>query len=730
MFTKNHLGPLCGCMLLAGSLLLPGCDRPIAIERGPAAHPLFTLLNEQETGIHFNNPVEDSPVVNVYFYLNAYNGGGVAIGDINNDQLPDIYLTGNLAKNKLYLNKGNLRFEDITDKAGVASGDDWCTGVTMADVNQDGLIDIYVCRAFHSEGTMRANLLFINNGDLTFTERAKEYGVADESFSTQATFFDYDLDGDLDLYVGNHSRRPTLDHDESYRNFLNPPFDLSDHLYRNNGNGTFTDVTIEAGILNFGVTLGVVAGDINQDGWPDIYIAKDQQEPDFLFLNQRNGTFRNTIHDALKHISDSSMGVDLADFNNDGHLDIAVADMMPESNYRQKTQMSVMDPKIFWTRVEHRYHYQYTRNMLQLNNGNGTFSDIAPLAGVAATDWSWSVLFADVDNDGLKDLFFTCGIKRDIQDKDYKAALNAKLKKGLYEGEFKALMDMIPATPIPNKFFRNAGNLTFSDETVDSGFGQPGFSNGAAFADLDLDGDLDFVVNNISSPVSLYRNNASQTLTNHFLRIRLKGSEKNPFALGAKVTVQSGTRQQFQELTLTRGFQSSVEPVLHFGMGELNRADEVLVEWPGGTRSRLTNVIANQVIDVSQANAPDGLSSSPRRTAEALFHEITNLAGVAFQHVENSYDDFAKEILLPYKNSERGPKLAVGDVDGNGLDDFFIGGASGQSGVLFLQSTAGRFQPVEGPWTEDSRAEDAGAVFFDADGDKDLDLYVVSGGNE
>lgn len=739
MDRNSYLAGRCGFIALAACLiLLFGCGR-----QPPIQHPaprnetqtgktrsLFTLLGESETGISFTNRVEDSPVVNVYFYLNAYNGGGVAIGDINNDGLPDIYFTSNLEKNKLYLNKGNLRFEDITKKAGVASGDDWCAGVTMADVNGDGFLDIYVCRALHSDPAMRANLLYINNGDLTFTERGKEYGVADESLSTQATFFDYDLDGDLDLFVGNHLKRPTLDHDESYRNFTNPTFELSDHLYRNNGNGTFSDVTLKAGILDYGVTLGVIAGDIDQDGWPDLYVAKDQQEPDVLFLNNRDGTFRNAIHEAVKHITDSSMGIDLADFNNDGLLDIMVADMMPEGNYRQKTQMPVMNPKLFWTRVAHGYHYQYTRNVLQVNNGNGTFSEVAHLAGVAATDWSWTTMLADFDNDGWKDLFVTCGVKRDLVDKDYMVALKAKLKRGVYEGNLKPLMDMIPATPIPNKFYRNNGNLTFSDQTTEAGFDRAGFSNGAAYADLDLDGDLDIVINNINSPASVYRNNGSQNATNHFLRIRLTGTKPNVFGLGAKVTVKSGDLLQYQELTLTRGFQSSVEPTLHFGLGEHTIADQVFVEWPGGMRSVLTNVTANQVINVAQKGAIKGSADPWLRKTNLFFTEVTGSSGVDFRHLENDYDDYEKEILLPYKTSQFGPKLAVGDVDGNGLDDFFIGGASGQAGVLFLQVSEFRFQAVQGPWTKDSGSEDVGALFFDADNDGDLDLYVVSGGNE
>lgn len=720
-------------ILLILLLLFPACNDNSAPKRlltGQNSSALFTKIEKEESGVIFNNILQESDQLNTYTYLNTYNGGGVAIGDINNDGLPDIYFTGNLEKNKLYLNKGNMRFEDITKTAKVSSEADWCTGVTMADVNNDGFLDIYINRAFSKLAKKSANLLYINNGDLTFTESGKAYGIADKSWSTQSTFFDYDLDGDLDLYVGNHLKKNVLDHEYSYQNFTKPTHELSDHLYKNNGDGTFSEVTKEAGILNYSVTLGVIAGDINKDGYPDIYIANDQQEPDFYYLNNGDGTFKNAIHESFRHTSFNSMGADLADFNNDGNLDLIVCDMTAQDNYRQKTQMASMNPAYFWQLVKDKYHYQYMRNVLQVNNGDGTFSEIGQMAGVSTTDWSWATFFADFDNDGFKDLIFTNGVKRDILDKDFMKNINHQLKDGYYEGNIQDLLNKIPSTPIANKFYKNNGDLTFSDQSLKAGIQDLGFSNGASYADLDLDGDLDLVINNMNAVASIYRNNSENNINNNYLRIQLKGNPKNPFALGAKVTIKIQDNIQFQEMTLTRGFKSSVESVIHFGTANENKVDQILVEWPNGNQSILQNIACNQVlkIDINESKKRSAAISTPKNNMP--FQEVTTSSGVDFKHSENEYDDYANEILLPYKNSQFGPKLAVGDVDTNGLEDFFVGGASGQSGVLYLQRSDGEFEKTIGPWQKDKLQEDLDALFFDADNDGDQDLYVVSGGNE
>ncbi|KAA3623198.1 MAG: hypothetical protein DWQ02_24845, partial [Bacteroidetes bacterium] len=735
-FFNNSLFILLVGLIVPGQFLLQSCqssgegESSISKKAKESQFQLFSLIESTESGITFNNELEESDAVNTFAYLNAFNGGGVAVGDINNDDLPDIYFTGNLAKNQLYLNKGNLQFEDISKNAGVEGRNDWTSGVTMADVNNDGFLDIYVCRAYHPDPEYSRNLLYINNGDLTFTEQAKAYGVADESWSTQATFFDYDLDGDLDLYVANHLKVNNLDHDYSYKNFTNPVHELSDHLFKNNGDNTFTDVTVEAGILNYGVSLGIVSGDVNDDGYPDIFIANDQQEPDFLYLNNGDGTFKNAILEAFRHTSFFSMGVDCSDFNNDGQLDFMVNDMMAEDNYRQKTQMASMDVEGFWELVKDGYHYQTMRNVLQLNNGNGTFSEIGQMAGVSQTDWSWSALFADFDNDGLKDIFVSNGVKRDLLDKDFIKKLDKKLVDGYYEGNIDDLVAIMPSTPIANKLFRNEGDLTFSDRSEEFGIAVPGFSNGAAYSDLDLDGDLDLVINNINSNASLFKNTVNDKAGKNYLQVRLKGKENNLFGLGAKVTVTSGDLVQFQELTLTRGFKSSVDRNLHFGLGDQIQVDKVVVEWPGGGQSIMNDVAVNQVLEIEEVDVKTGMPDPWSKQYDFLFTDISDDIEVGFSHEENDYDDYYYETLLPHKTSQFGPKVAVGDVNGDGLEDFYIGGAAGQAGALFVQNGSNGFQESPGPWSEDKDSEDLGAVFFDADNDNDLDLYVASGGNE
>ncbi|MCH8905411.1 MAG: VCBS repeat-containing protein, partial [Bacteroidetes bacterium] len=622
---------------------------------------------------------------------------------------------------------------EIGELAAGIEGDGWCTGVTMADVNADGFLDIYVCRSYDDDNPQkRGNLLFINNGDQTFTERGEEYGLNDISHSTQATFFDYDLDGDMDVYVINNPRWHV---DEArFEKQKNPQLEESDKLFRNDGNNHFKDVTIESGIINFGFSLGLAAADVNNDGYPDIYVSVDHSEPDYFYINNGNGTFTNSTGSSLKHISNFGMGMDLADFNNDGLIDIVVVDMMAEDNFRQKTQMKGMSPKTFWNMVDHGYHYQYMRNTLQLNNGNGTYSEIGLLAGITSTDWSWSTLMADFDNDGLKDIFVSNGFRKGLRDNDFLIEvkkMKVEAKKTSEHVDIYEIEEMMPTGELlSNYLFKNNGDLTFREVTTEFGLTDQAFSYGAAYGDLDNDGDLDLIINNLDDQTFVYRNNATDQLENNYLRIHLKGSGNNKLGIGAKVTIEHGNSMQYQELTLTRGFQSSVENRLHFGLGTIDKVDRVKVVWPDGKQQILNNVEVNilLVIDQSDANIPSGESLEQ---VNLLFSELTTRIGISFTHKENDFDDFEKEILLPHKMSQFGPNIAVGDVNHDGLDDFYVGGASEQAGSLYIQNEDATFTEISGtPFERDRICEDIGAVLFDSDNDGDLDLYVVSGGNE
>ncbi|RMG79417.1 MAG: hypothetical protein D6714_16465 [Bacteroidetes bacterium] len=720
-------------MLFLGACQSDSTPSPTPRDTTKAPELKFEELAPEQSGVTFTNKLDLNILKHPYQYVNVYNGGGVALGDINNDGLTDLYFTGNLVENKLYLNKGNFQFEDITQKAGVACAGRWSTGATFADVNQDGFLDLYVCHAYLDEPAARANELFINNGDGTFTEKAAEMGVNDTGYSIQAAFFDYNRDGLPDLFVGNHPierQRPLTYHHEFWKN---PVPRFSDHLYKNNGDGTFTDVTAEAGILNYGWTLGIVTADLNQDNWPDIYVAVDHSEPDRYYLNNQDGTFREVSEQKMKHISLSSMGIDAADVNNDGLTDLTVMEMLSRSNFREKTKMASMNPKKFWTYVNVGYHYQYMRNMLHINTGEGTFSEIGQMANIQRTDWSWAALLADFDNDGWKDLYVANGYYREFLDKDhsnkYKKKLEAALKQGLpRENILREMALTASATRVENDFFRNNGDLTFSEIGAKVGVNHAGWSSGAAYADLDNDGDLDLVVSNIDDPASIYRNTLMEQGGRHFLNIRLK-HPKNIIPTNTKITCETASGTQFQEMLYTRGYQSAVDGVIHFGLNEDDLVQKLTILWPDGKEQVLTDIPADQNLVVEYKNAKPVAPKDPK--AGQVFEQVTAQIGVDFQHQDEYFDDYAKQVLLPHQMSQFGPGLAVGDVNGDGMEDFFVGGGNGQAGAIFIQNADGRFaRSAHTAFESDKASDDLGAAFFDLEGDGDLDLYVVSGGNE
>ena len=709
--------------------------------QSPSSRPLFELLAPSATGINFANKLPEAgfDIVNYLYY---YNGGGVAVGDVDGDGLPDLYFTSNIGPNKLYRNKGNYQFEDITEKAGVADPDGWKTGVTMADVNGDGKVDIYVSAVDYL--TMHGhNVLYINNGDGTFTDRTKEYGLQHVGYSTQAVFFDYDGDGDLDMYLLDHSTHAERAIQKQGQPSASSPR-TSDRLFRNDG-GHFTDVTDRAGLHDGvdGYGLGVVVSDFNMDGCPDIYVANDFQGDDYLYINNCNGTFTESLTKEIGHTSRFSMGVDAADFNNDGWPDIVTLDMLPEREDILKTSANAESSDLYNMQLKAGYHPQFARNNLQLNRGMGKFSEIGYLAGVFATDWSWSPLFADLDNDGWKDLYITNGIYRRPNDMDYinyvsNEAIQSSLAKGM-SARSLGLLQHMPQIPLPNYAYRNNRNLTFTNMAEAWGLAQPGFSNGAAYADLNNSGALDLVVNNINAPASIYRNHSREINKNHYLAVHLHGSAPNTAGIGTRVEIhQNGTSQALEQQP-TRGFLSSVDPLLHFGLGASNRVDSLTVIWPNHRFQTLMNLAGDAAITLSQKDATQsyhypGQASRQRQrlgATQPLFSDVTSKTGVNFKHEENTFFDWNREPLMPHLLSTEGPALAVGDVNGDGLDDFYVGGAKWQAGRLFVQQPNGTFRPTNQPaLAADSLNEDVDAVFFDANGDGIQDLLVVSGGNE
>ncbi len=688
---------------------------------------LFSLISSDQTNVNFKNSVEETASFNVLNYYYAYNGGGVAIGDVNNDGLEDVYLTSNQNSNKLYLNKGDFKFEDITTKAQVEDAQGWTTGVTMIDINNDGWMDIYVCKSASLKNNgLRNNKLFVNQKDGTFIEEAKKWGLADDGFSVQAYFFDYDKDGDLDMYLINHR--------VDFLNSINLEVILkdqdlypqtSDHLYRNDGN-QFIDVTINSGLINKEFSLSSSISDYNNDGWPDIYVANDFITPDKLYINNQNGTFSNQIDQRLKHTSYSSMGSDIADINNDLLPDLLVLDMSAEDHSRGKQNMPSMNTSGFWWIVQAGYHYPYMSNILNLNNGNGYFTDIAQFSGVSKTDWSWGPLIADFDCDGLKDIFITNGIKREIANQDFGNFLDTK-KDSVNDMSFDQVLNRMPSEKLQNYAFKNNGDLAFSKVATDWGFDQKVNSNGATYADLDNDGDLDLVINNLEDEASIYRNNS----TSNFINIKLIGKASNINAIGAKVKVFTEDIAQSQELFLSRGYQSSVSPTLNFGLGDATHIDKIEVVWNDGSINVEKDIEVNKTLTFDHKDSSTNTNETEFEFSNNFNRINPEDLGLSYRHEENDFDDFTRQVLLPQKQSVKGPAFDVADINKDGLDDLFLGGALNQPAEIYLQNSKGKFEKNnQSIFEKDKIYEDVGAHFFDFDDDNDLDLYIVSGGYE
>ena len=697
---------------------------------------LFTKLSTSTTGIDFNNKNHETELSNILSYEYFYNGGGVALGDINNDGLVDIYFTSNIFENKLYLNQGNFKFKDITSQSGTACEVGWKTGVTMADVNGDGFLDIYVCRSASPNSDRRKNILLINNGDLTFTDRAKEHNLDDSSYSTQAAFFDYDNDGDFDLFLLNHSLLELSNSFSIAVKNSNVRFpEVGNKLYRNDG-GLFRDVSDDMGVYGsaFNYGLGVSLSDINNDGWVDIYAGCDYTGRDRLLLNEQGKFFRDVTHEQLTHISKFTMGTDIADINGDGWMDILTLDMLPEDNFRQKQLMGSDPYDVHSAMVKNGLHAQYMRNMLHLNNGDGTFSEIGQLAGIANTDWSWGALIQDYDNDGVPDVFISNGFKRDLTNNDFaKFKVAQEISEARKLGKETSALDVIERMKenrIPNYVFKGNGDLTFTNATTLWGFHQATITNGVAYADLDNDGDLDLVTNNMNEKAGLYRNN-SERLKNNFLSVRLAG-EKNTFGVGARVAVFASGKKFTREQLPVRGFQSTVDNTLHFGLGKIAAIDSVWVHWPGGKETILKSVSINTVVIVPENEVvTTALSGQTSNTGVTPLTQFLSIDTIYSGARENDFTDFNTQPLLPRMYSTQGPAMTVGDVNKDGTKDIYIGGPKGKPGKLFLGNKKGQFTESKQPAFNDAiEAEEIDAVFSDMDADGDLDLYVVTGGYE
>jgi enediyne biosynthesis protein E4 len=743
-----------GVMALMTALLLAGCQQSTKNEdkKEPAGPQLFTLLAPQTTGIDFTNTLTEGLNTNVLMYEYFYNGGGVAVGDLNGDGLDDIYFTANMVSNKLYLNKGGMKFEDITTAAGVGGREKpWKTGVTMADVNGDGKLDIYVCYSGNVSPESLKNQLFVNRGVNAqgvpvFEDLAEAYGLASPSTSTQAAFFDYDKDGDLDMFLLNHNPRalPILD-EASTAELLKKDDPMSGvRLFRNDlktdGAPFFTDVTVKSGIHSSQLTygLGIGISDVNQDGWPDMYISNDYSVPDFLYINNKNGTFSDVIEQGIGHTSHSSMGNDIADFNNDGLPDIFTLDMLPEDNRRQKLLAGLDNYELFDFNVRSGFHHQYMRNMLQLNEGFGQgekgrggvplFSEIGQLSGVSNTDWSWASLFADYDNDGWKDLFITNGNLRDFTNMDFVKYMGDHLKRK--EGQVKRedvleLVYKMPSSNMKNYLFQNKKYLTFHNVAENWGLSQISNSGGAAYSDLDNDGDLDLVVNNINLPAFVYRNEGNSQLRNNYLKVNLLGEGRNTWGVGAKITIYQKGQKQYIEQMPTRGYQSSVSPVLHFGLGQNSILDSLKIVWQSGKIQKIIQPKTNQILTLSEKNAKAGILDFQKATP--AFTAITS--PIAFSNPVVKTNDFKRQPLLVNPVSFGGPCMAKADVNGDMLEDVFVGGGPGVAGKIFIQQKNGAFTAKSSPALDaDKASQDTDVAFFDANGDGFQDLLIASGG--
>ena len=714
------------CLLL----LIASCNKKQATTEVKV--PSFELVSGESTGINFSNELISTDEFNVYKYRNFYNGGGVAIGDINNDGLVDVYLTSNLNENKLYLNKGNFKFEDITQIAKVGGTKAWSTGVSMVDINGDGFLDIYVCNSGDVKGDNKQNEFFINNGDATFTDRAAELGLDDQGFSTHASFFDFDKDGDLDVYLLNNSYQAIgsfnlTKNERPKRDVLG-----GDKLFLNE-NGKFIDISEKAGIYGsvIGFGLGVTVGDLNNDNWPDIYVSNDFFERDYLYINQKNGTFKECLTSAINSISGASMGADAADINNDGFNDIFVTEMLPSEYDRLKTVTTFEDWNKYQYNLKNDYYHQFTRNMLQLNNNDLTFSEIGRFSGVEASDWSWGALFFDMNNDGLKDLFIANGVFKDLTNQDYlKYISNEEVIKSIVKKDkqldYKKLIDLIPSNKVKNHAYLNTGNLKF--ELQENGLDTEGFSNGAAYGDLDNDGDMDLIVNNVNMPLFIYRNNLDAD--NHYLKVILKGDGRNKNAIGAKLELRSKKNTYFLEQQPVRGFQSSMDNRPNFGFKDTDSLT-LIINWPTGKITKLINVQADKTITVEEKDAEAIAFNSNVLEEKIIPNLFKKKEGVLnYIHKENNYVDFNIERLLPIMRSTEGPKMSLADVNNDGLEDIFIGGSKGNTSKLFIQKNNHFTESNTTVFKNSKNAEDAKSAFFDADGDGDLDLYVCSGGVE
>jgi enediyne biosynthesis protein E4 len=701
--------------------------------------PLFELV--ENSGVDFNNKVTDGKLENSFLFRNFYNGGGVAVGDLNNDGLPDIFFTSNMGDNKIYLNKGNLKFEDITAHSGIVQDSMWSTGVVFVDINHDGWLDIYVCNSGHMSTGHRKNQLYINNHDLTFTESAAKYGLDISAYTTQVSFFDYDMDGDLDCFMidnspipvntlNNSNRRDLPDQEWPVENFLKGG---GDHLYRND-NGHFTEVTKQAGIhgslISFG--LGVSVGDINGDGYPDVFVSNDSYERDYLYINQKDGTFKDEMEDWFGHTSFSSMGADISDINNDGYPEIFTTDMLPEDDYRLKTLGAFDNIDLYNAKLKAGFFHQYVKNCLQLNNRNKKFIDIANYAGVSATDWSWGALMFDMDNDGYSDIYVCNGVNKDVTNLDFMDFFaNDVLQKMVLSGKKEAsdeILKHVPVHPMLHKAYRNLGDLHFEDAGLAWGFTQPSFANGAAYADLDNDGDLDLIINNENGPAFIYRNNARELNKNNYIAVQLKGTGNNTFAIGSKIKIFKDSQVFYRELVPSRGFQSCMDYKQTFGLGKLAQVDSMVITWPDGYTVKYDHPALNKLYQITETDSKQHPPPPEKTWADSTLFKLVQSS--FDKHQEDNNIDFYYEHNVPKMLSREGPKAAVGDVNGDGLEDVYIGGTSVHPGQLYLQTAAGKFVKKEEPgFTPYYDFEDEAVLFFDADNDGDLDLFIGPGGN-